>query len=114
MNILDTDVVVELIRNGRYEAGDISIITLIEVLRGLDPEKEGKVKELLEKSFNVLNLNNDIVRTYCRLYRGLREKGEALPDADLIIAATAMTHNVPLKSRDEHFVRLEEYGLIIA
>jgi predicted nucleic acid-binding protein len=34
MILLDTDAVIEMLRKKRYAAGAISIITLIEVLRG--------------------------------------------------------------------------------
>ena len=106
MNLLDTDMVIELIRQGRYEAGSISIITIIEVLRGIESKKEVRVKELLEKSFNILNLDNDVIKTYCSLFRRLKVEGASIPDADLIIAATAITHNMTLRTGDEHFKRL--------
>lgn len=53
MNLLDTDVIIDLLREKRHEVGSISIITLIEVLRGLDAEKRAKAKELLEESFSI-------------------------------------------------------------
>ncbi len=34
-----------------------------------------------------------------------------LPDADLIIAATAMAHNLILETKDAHFLRLKALGL---
>jgi len=111
MNLLDTDAVVELLRRKRYEAGAISIITLIEVLRGVKPEKRGEVKSLLEESFDVLTLNNKVIETYCRLYQDLKRRGILIPDADLLIAATAMAHNLRLKSGDQHFKRLVGLGL---
>jgi len=111
MNLLDTDTLVELLQKRKYETGAISIITLIEVLRGLEAEKRAKVKELVEESFNVLPIDNKVVKTYCNLYRNLREKGVLIPDADLVIAATAITHNMTLKTKDKHFERLEKLGL---
>lgn len=114
MSMLDTDNVVELLLEKRYEAGCISIITLIEVLRGLETEKRHRVKELLEESFNVLNLDNEVVETYCNLYRKLKREGTLIPDADLLIAATAISHNMTLKTGDAHFERLREFGLKLA
>ena len=111
MNLLDTDTIVQLLRERRYEAGAISIMTLIEVLRGLEANKRAKVKELLEESFNLLNLNNETIETYCTLYHKLKEKGTLIPDADLLIAATAMSHDIALKTKDEHFERLRHLGL---
>ena len=111
MNLLDTDILLELLHERRHEVGAISIITLIEILRGLDDKKRAKVKELLEESFNVQGLDNEIIETYCNLYRKLRKEGVSIPDADLLIAATAISRNITLKTRDEHFERLRKLGL---
>jgi len=111
MKLLDTDAIVELLRRKRYEAGAISIITLIEVLRGVKAEKRREVKRLLEESFDVLTLDNKVIETYCRLYQNLKRKGILIPDADLLIGATAISHNLVLKSGDQHFKRLEKLGL---
>ena len=109
--MLDTDVVIEMLRKKRYEAGAISIITLIEVLRGVDTKKRKKVKELLEESFDLLNLDNSVIETYCSIYQKLRKEGTPIPDADLLIAATAISNNMTLKTKDEHFKRLKHLGL---
>ena len=111
MNLLDTDILVELLRERRHEVGAISIITLIEVLRGLEAEKSGKVKGLIEESFHVLTIDNKVIKTYCSLYHSLKNEGVLIPDADLLIAATAISHNTPLKTRDKHFKRLKTLGL---
>jgi predicted nucleic acid-binding protein len=37
-----------------------------------------------------------------------------MPDADLIIAATAISRNMTLKTGDGHFRRLKNHGLKIA
>jgi len=114
MILLDTDVVIEMLHKRRYEAAAISIITLIEVLRGLKAEKLEKVEELLEESFDVLNINNQVIETYCSIYRNLKEKGMLVPDADILIAATAISNNMTLKTRDKHFKELEKFGLKLA
>ena len=111
MNLLDTDAVIELLHEKKYEVGSISIITLIEVLRGLEAGKRAQVKKLLEESFNIQGLDNEIIETYCNLYRKLREDGASIPDADLLVAATAISRNTMLKTRDEDFERLGELGL---
>jgi len=114
MNLLDTDIIVELLLERRHEIGAVSIITLIEVLRGLEARKRAGVKDLFEESFNVQSLDNETIKTYCNLYRKLRKEGISIPDADLLIAATAMSRNMALKTRDKHFERLREFGLKLA
>ncbi len=111
MNLLDTGVVIAMLREKRYSVGLISIITVIEVLRGVDAKKRPKVKHLLEGSFSVLNLDGAVIEAYCGLYDALKKGGILLPDADLLIAATAMAHNLTLETTDEHFQRLKPHDL---
>ncbi len=114
MIMFDTDVVIEMLRRKRYEPGAISVITLVEVLRGLDAGKRGKAKKLLEESFDVLGIDNSVIEAYCSLYRKLRGEGVPIPDGDLLIAATAIANGLALKTGDKHFRRLEPLGLSLA
>jgi predicted nucleic acid-binding protein len=111
MNLLDTEVIIQMIKEKKYSPGIISPITLIEVLRGIETKKRPKVKQLLEESFPLLNLDNSIIETYCSIYQRLKKEGTSLPDADLLIAATAIAHNMTLETRDDHFQRLKSMGL---
>ena len=111
MNLLDTDIVIQMVKEKKYSLGMISPITLIEVLRGIDAKKRSKVKQLLEESFPLLNIDNSIIETYCSIYQKLRKEGDLLPDADLLIAATAIAHNLTIETRDDHFQRLKPMGL---
>jgi predicted nucleic acid-binding protein len=110
MNLLDTGIVIDIIEK-TDSSGIISQITLFEVLRGIDNEKRLAVKRLLEESFIVLNLDDNIIETYCKLYRKLKAEGKLLPDADLVIAASAIAHDLVLETRDAHFLRLRTLGL---
>jgi predicted nucleic acid-binding protein len=114
MNLLDTDVIILMIREKKYAPGAISPVTLIEVLRGIDTKKRAKVKQLLEESFPLIDLDNSVIETYCSIYQSLKKDGSSLPDADLLIAATAIAHAVILKTGDAHFQRLKPLGLKLA
>ena len=111
MKLIDTSVLIDNLRKGRYEEGAISVITLIEILRGVSPEKRNKVKQLLEKSFDVLGIDNSVILKYCELYTLLKQKGQLIPEAYLLIAATAIANNLILVSRDKDFEQLKELGL---
>jgi predicted nucleic acid-binding protein len=113
MNLYDTNIIIEMIKQKKYHTGAISPLTLIEVLRGIDETKRLRVKELLEESFAVINLDNSIIVTYCEIYSKLKLDGNSLPDADLLIAATAIAHNLTLETTDEHFQRLKQFNLKI-
>ncbi len=104
MIILDTDVLIEVIRRG-VKPGDwaISIITLIEFLRGVSSSKVSAVKDRLERAFT---------ETYCRLYRKLKKRDDLISDADLLIAATSIALKIPLATLNvKHFNRLRREGL---
>jgi len=113
MILLDTDVLIEVLRRGVTPRDwAISVITLIEFLRGVNPGKVSEVKKRLEKAFIVIPLTNEIIETYCKLYRTLKEKGILIPDADLLIAATSITLKVSLATLNtKHYSRLKEEGL---
>ncbi len=111
MNLLDTSAVIDRIRDGRAAPGAISAMTLVEILRGVKAEKRAEIKGLIEQTYPVFNLSNDVILTYCELYDGVKKKGEQLPDADLLIAATAMANGLRLETADQDFNRLKPYGL---
>jgi len=111
MTIFDTSAVLDMLRRKSFELGSISAITLIEVIRGLSSEKRKAIKRLLEESFEVLYLDNDTVLEYCRLYESLKKKGELLPDADLLVAATASARGEELVTKERHFSKLAELGV---
>lgn len=77
------------------------------MLRGVKSEKRAKVKKLLEECFNLLNLDNEVIEIYCNLYHRLKGGRILIPDADLLIATTAISQGITLKTEDEHFKRLE-------
>ena len=111
MNLFDTDIIIEMLKEKKHRSGFVSPITLIEILRGIETKKRTKVKELLEESFGIVNIDNKTIETYCDLYRKLRREGTLLPDADLLIAATAIAYDLSLETRDDHFRRLKAIGL---
>ena len=114
MSLLDTNVIIETLRHKKHEAGAISTISLIEALRGIQARKRPKAKQLLEESFNLPNIDNPVIETYCSLCDKLKDTGTPVPDADLLIAATAIAKNIELKTKDERFKRLEKSGLKLA
>ena len=111
MNLLGTGIILDMLKRHQFKPGYISPIILIEILRGIDSEKRPQIKERLEKSFSTINIDDNIIESYCELYRQLKQEGALLPDADLLIAATAIAHNLPLETNDDHFQRLRTLGL---
>jgi predicted nucleic acid-binding protein len=113
MNLLDTGIIIDNIGEDNYAPAIISSITLMEVLREFEDKKRLQMRELLTGSFSVLNIDYSIIEAYCKIYRKLKKDGNLLPYADLIIAATAIAHDLVLETKDAHFNRLKAFGLKI-
>jgi hypothetical protein len=114
--LIDTSILVEYSKRRHIEklvGSNISVITLLEFLRYFkDERKRRELKELLEALFNVVDMDNDVLLTYCDLYNKLKERGEMIDDADLIIASSAIAKDLILWTGNfKHFERLEKFGL---
>lgn len=87
-----------------------SIITRYEILRGLFVK--GATKQLVTfdhvcAAGNVLPITDVIVVQAAEIYADLHRRGELISDADILIAATAVTHGLGLATNNEaHFRRI--------
>jgi predicted nucleic acid-binding protein len=70
MILVDTSILVDMLRKGVPATGYISVVTLIEFLRGVDEARRLETKTLLEEAFNIAPIDNEVVLEYCRLYEG--------------------------------------------
>jgi len=94
----------------------VSIITLGEVYEGGYNNPEPKVHiasfQKFLALFTVLPLTEDTMRHFARLRALLRKQGNLIPDLDLLIAATAVEHELVLLTRNRrHFERVPELHL---
>lgn len=111
--LIDTDALIEYVKgnielNGIYPC--ISELTLYEFIRGTsDPER---AKKLLEESFTILWINNDIVLIATKIWQELKRSGKLIDDRDIMIGATAISNKLKLYTLNKkHFDRLEDLGL---
>ncbi len=113
MILIDTDILIEYFKRKKLEefiGNSISVVTLIEFLRGAKDPKT--VKEIFEEAFNVINIDNQIIIKYTEIYQALRKKGKILSDSDLLIASTSIVKEIPLLTKNiKHFERLKPFGL---
>ena len=98
-----------MIRNGNeFEEGSISVITFIEVLRGIENEqKRKKSRTLIEETFDILDVDKAVATSYVEMYFESKKKGKAVSEADALIAATARTKGEILLTLDKDFQKFE-------
>ncbi|CAB49325.1 type II toxin-antitoxin system VapC family toxin [Pyrococcus abyssi] len=113
--LLDTSVLIEVFRGNAKiltqlppeEEYAIPSIVLFELLcGGLKP----KQRLALEK-MPVVNFDKTSAEVAGEIFKDLISKGLRPPTKDLLIAATAIAHNIPLYTCDRGFERFKEYGL---
>jgi tRNA(fMet)-specific endonuclease VapC len=89
-----------------------SVITRYEVLRGL--LAKGAVRQLsafdhLCSTSSVLPVNDAVIVRAAAIYADLHRRGELISDADILIAATALTRGFVLTTNNEaHFRRIQD------
>lgn len=123
--LLDTDTLSEVMkqrdptvrrRAGEYLAAHgrftFSIITRYEVLRGLKAKGATRQEADFERRCHrsdVLPLTDPIVVRAAEIYADLKRQGQLISDADILIAATALTHGLVLVTNNvAHFQRIAD------
>lgn len=93
----------------------INGISYYEIKRGLlaaNATKQLDIFNELCKKFKILLLDNKIFFDKAsEIYADLRRRGELIPDADILIAAMAITQNLILVTDDTDFQRIK--GIIL-
>ncbi len=108
--ILDSDVLIQLLRKDAKAVGDIAsipiparhttIITCSELLYGAynsaAVERNLAVTHQLLNELTILPLTYECCEQYGALKALLRKRGITIGDKDLLIAAIAVSHNLPI------------------
>lgn len=67
----------------------------------------GDIRRFL-RAFHILQLDEPVVRIFAQRRADLRTRGTLIPDLDLLIAATALSYDLELLTRNvRHFERIE-------
>lgn len=107
---------VDLLAGLRDDGLAVSIVSYGEVFEGAvgapNPEAElARFRRFLD-GLALLELDDAIMERFAFLRGGLRRRGQLIPDLDLLIAATAMHHDLTLLTRNaRHFVRINGLNL---
>ena len=93
----------------------ISCITYYEIKRGLfavNATKQLAEFDIFSGKYQVLFLDDiEIIEQACKIHADLKVKGRPIQDADVLIAATAITRSLILVSNDCDLQRVERLNL---
>ena len=127
MVCLDTDIVIDFLRNdrevikklGEYKDKEIELsttsINTFELLKGALRSNQEDAMETLKGFLNnlkMLNFNFETSEKAAKIFEILRIKGELIDPLDLIIASIAIENREALWTRNiKHFKRISELQL---
>lgn len=119
--LVDSDWVIDYLTGKQYaitflsslakEGFAISLITLGEIYEGIyygrDPQRSEEGFRKFLRGVTVLPLNRSIMQRFGYIRGDLRHKGQLIGDPDLLIAATALYHDLILITRNKkHYQRI--------
>lgn len=115
--LLDTNILVNLFRNKAQEIPEdkdlcVSSVTYAELLYGAKKSKFRKeyadVKNLIrDLEIEILSVDERIAKKFAEVKPGLEDLGKAVEDFDILIASTAMVHNISLLTANtKHFINI--------
>jgi len=86
----------------------LSIISAAELWEGVYFSRDQKRSQIMLETFlsgvTILNLDEEICKRFGQLRGSMRKHGQILGDFDLLIAATALNHNLTLLTNNrKHF-----------
>ncbi|MEM6521503.1 MAG: type II toxin-antitoxin system VapC family toxin [Cyanobacteria bacterium P01_C01_bin.70] len=122
--LIDTDILSAIIRRNpivtpkaeaylrNHQQFTFSIITQYEIIRGLKAKNATKQLATFMRfcSANViLSLTNEAILKASDIYAYLRQQGELIGDADILIAATALVNRLAVSTNNtNHFQRIPD------
>ena len=93
----------------------ISCITFFEVKRGLlaiNATRQLADFNTFVQKYDILFLDDiEIIEKACEIHAALKRKGTPIQEADVLIAATAITRDLILVSNDSDLLRVDEINL---
>src|SRR6266852_4452577 len=93
----------------QHKRSTFSLITRFEILRGLKARNATRLLTQFDaicQSADILLITDDIIVLAADLWAVLKRRGQLIDDGDVIIAATALYHGLPVATGNvAHFAR---------
>ena len=94
-----------------HDSFAISVVTYFEVLVGCSGEVRSYWREFFE-DFTILHLSTECAEAALKIDDDLRQINKRIDLPDLLIAATAVAHNLPLATLNlKHFERIPSLAI---
>ncbi|MEM9216034.1 MAG: type II toxin-antitoxin system VapC family toxin [Cyanobacteria bacterium P01_F01_bin.150] len=122
--LLDTDILSNIMRQNPavmpkaqgylaiHQSFTFSLMTRYEILRGLKAKQARRqlaAFEQLCQVSNILPLTDEVVIKASDIYAALKQRGELIGDADILIASTALTNGLSVATNNfNHFQRIPD------
>lgn len=118
--LLDTNIVSAWLKGEAIIANNIDkadaiyipIIVIGELYYGasfsVQIQKNTENIKRVTQRYPVLSIDEETTISYGNIKANLRKKGKPIPENDIWIAAIALTHHIPLVTRDKHFTEIED------
>lgn len=121
--LLDTTVLIAREQSrplgGLPEESAISVVTLAELHIGVLLADEPRVRAQrmrslleVERSFDALPIDKDVARNFAMIVADARRRGRKPKVMDACIAATAVTHDLPVYTQDVDFDDLPDVEVV--
>ena len=89
----------------------ISVMTYYEIKRGLldvnATQKIAKFNKFCQNAI-IISIDVNIAEKASEIHANLKQQGRMIQDADILIAATAIIHNLTVVSNDSDFNRIND------
>jgi tRNA(fMet)-specific endonuclease VapC len=118
--LIDTNILIDFLRGENEELLTklsknkcfVSIIAVGELYYGAEnstnPKKHFKLLEAFLSNFIIIDIDNKIAKHYASIKVSLKTKGKPIPENDIWIAGTALSHELTLITYDKHFLNIEQ------
>lgn len=116
---LDTNIAIDILNGNEKTVETLSEFDLIylpitvcgELLFGAKnssraEENEAKYQAFIDQCY-VLNSSALVAEEYARIRKQLKDNGRPIPENDIWIASICIVNEVPIYTRDKHFLRVE-------
>lgn len=122
MFLIDTDTIIYSLKGNdpvvqnlaahQHDPLKISVISLMELYYGAYKSEKTKANlakvRRIEKAFDIISVDFSVAETFGMIKSDLEFQGTPLDDFDLVIAASALAHNlIVVTNSEKHFRRVE-------